>query len=304
MKTFLASRPYARRLAAAALALAVTSGGWASTKKNPTSKLYVADLQGEAQIDNGERIEDLTKKSVHTAQGTVIETKPDSENAMVFSNGAGVFFGPDTRMEVRRFVQEPFSPNRTDIEVEPSISQTMTYLSRGTVGLCTSRMVAGSTMVYSTPHASVNVRGNKVVIQSSDTETKISLVEGDVTIRAGEGDSGGQILRAGQQAIIRRSPGQAPTFIVQPIPAAEAPAIDNQVSIACMARQTVYFEVAERGETDDSGAITAFDGDDGSAGEGADDGQDLVPVEVVPTKPPVEVTVSAKSIETGGALVP
>lgn len=300
MKTFLASGPCARRLAAAAIALAVTSAGWAAAKKNPTSKLYVADLQGEAQIDNGERIEDLTKKSVHTAQGTVIETKPNSENAMVFSNGAGVFFGPDTRMEVRRFVQEPFSPNRTDIEVEPSISQTMTYLSRGVVGLCTSRMVAGSTMVYSTPHASVNVRGNKVLIQSSDIETKISLVEGDVTVRAGEGDSGGQILRAGQQAIIRRPPGQAPIFIVQPIPAAEAPAIDNQVSMACMARQTVYFEVAERD------AITAFDGDDGSAGEGADDdeGQDLVPVEVVPTKPSVEVTVSAKSVATGGALVP
>jgi len=69
---------------------------------------------------------------------------------MVYSNGTGIYFDPDTRMEIRKFVQEPFTPNRADMETEPSISQTQTFLSRGLVGLCTSRLVAGSSMVYQT----------------------------------------------------------------------------------------------------------------------------------------------------------
>lgn len=297
---------WALRLALGALlGLVATSGAFAAAKKNPTSKVYVASLKGEAEIDDGERVRDLNEKSVYTAQGTVIETKKETQNAMVFSNGAGVFVDQDTRMEVRRFVQEPFSPNRSDIEVEPSISQTQTHVARGTVGLCTSRMVAGSSMVYSTPQASVSVRGNKAVIQTNEYETKISLTEGDVTVRAGEGDSGGQIIRAGQQAIIRRPPGLPPTFVIQQIPPAELPMIDEQVSIACMARRTVYFDVAEREDLDADGAapateVTAFDG--AEEGDGAqtetETVDELVVVQVVPTDPRVDSVESPNSVQT------
>lgn len=291
-----------RLLASALLAMVTVSGVFAAAKKNPTSKVYVADLKGQAEIDDGERVRDLNAKSVYLAQGTVIETKPESQNTMVFSNGSGVFVGSDTRMEIRRFVQEPFTPNRTDIEVEPSISQTQTHISRGTVGLCTSRMVAGSSMVYTTPQASVSIRGNKAVIQTNENETKISLVEGDVTVRAGEGDSGGQVIRAGQQAIIRRPPGQPPTVIVQPIPSAEMPAIDDQVSVACMARRTVYFDVAERQDNESidgaSAPVTAFDG--AEAGDGASNNpgtvNEIIVVPVVPTDPRTEVQDSPKGL--------
>jgi len=151
--------PTPPRVAGLALGFIVaTSLAVAAGKKNPTSKLYVADLQGQAQIDTGDLIEDLSEKSVHNAQGTVIETKDASTNAMVFSNGTGIFFDQDTRMEVKRFSQEPFSPNRTDLETEPSISQSVSHIPRGTVGLCTPKLVAGSTMVYSTPNANVNIR--------------------------------------------------------------------------------------------------------------------------------------------------
>lgn len=307
MKNSLANRPLSRCSAAVLLALAMVSTLTAASsdrRKNPTSKVYVADLKGSAIIDDGERVEDISPKSVYIAQGTIIETKPDAQNSMVFSNGAGVFVDNDTRLEVRRFVQEPFQPNRSDIEVEPSISQTQNFLARGTVGLCTSRMVAGSSMTYSTPHASVSIRGNRAVIQASDSETKVSITEGDVTIRAGEGDAGGQIIRAGQQAIIRRPPGQPPQVIVQDIPADEAAAIDDRVAVACLARRTVYFDVAERDldaleASPGNAPITAFDGGEES-GDGASNGQtvdNLVVVRVVPTDPRVEATDSPKSLE-------
>ena len=81
----------------------------AQNSKNPTSKFYVADVEGDAQIDTGEKVDDLNKQSVYNAQGTVIETKANSVNAMVFSNGTGIFFDSDTRVEMKRFEQEPSS---------------------------------------------------------------------------------------------------------------------------------------------------------------------------------------------------
>jgi hypothetical protein len=246
-------------------------------RKNPTSKLYVADVEGIASINTGDKIEDLTKKSVHAAEGVILETKPDATNAIVLSNGTGIGFDPDTRLEVGRFLQEPFSPNRTDLEVEPSISQTAAKLSRGSVGLCTSKLVAGSSMVYSTRHASVVIRGRKVVIETTDDQTTVSLVEGDVTVR-GEMMSGGQTLKPGQQAIItRKSSFEPPVIKVQPIPEADVKRIESKVAIACMARQTVYFEVGER------------------QNEGATDGafgQDIVPVEILPGTIRPNVTIS------------
>ncbi|MCC5024077.1 MAG: hypothetical protein J6386_15390 [Candidatus Synoicihabitans palmerolidicus] len=116
--------------------------------------------------------------SVHNAQGTVIQIFENSNNAMVFSNGTGVFLDSGTRIEVRRFVQVLFSPDRSDLESEPSISKTSAFVPRDTVGLCTPKLVAGSTMNYGTLFGNVSIRSSKVVIQTDDFETKISLVEG------------------------------------------------------------------------------------------------------------------------------
>jgi hypothetical protein len=309
-------------------------------KKNPVSKVYVSDVGGEATIDTGEEFEDLRKRSVYTAQGTVVETKapPKSEDknkyysTMVYSNGTGAFFDADTRVEVRRFVQEPFTPNRTDVELEPSISQTQAFLARGTVGLCNSKLVAGSNMVYQTPHGSVNIRGRKVVIEAGSDVTKISMLEGESTVRGGTLDMGGHMLHTGEQAIIRRSPnGQANQVEIQRIPSNEATTLDNKVAMACMARKTVYFDVRERQlNTTEKGGDTSRDGgggntggnDNGTGGNGdgiggsatpnspvtAFDGSassggkttvsEIVPVEVIPTTLPVEFTVSPARITT------
>lgn len=249
--------------------------------KNPTSKLYIADLEGQSEIDTGERIEDIRAKSVHNAQGTVIETMADSNNSMVFSNGTGVFLDPDTRMEVRRFVQEPFTPNRTDLEVEPSISQTYGYIPRGRVGICAPKMVAGSSMTYATPHAAASIRGKKVVVQAGDFETTISSVEGEVTITGDGTGSSGQTIKDGEQAVIRRLPGQAPVIEIGPIPDDQVETIQDKVTMACNARRTVYFDsVKKKSENgfrpDDAVVGNETDSDDPDADGSDGDGEDEV----------------------------
>ena len=268
-----------RTIRLALIGMALLSTAVFAQKKNPTSKLYIADLEGQSEIDTGERIDDIRKKSVHNAQGTVIETKADSSNAMVFSNGTGVFLDSDTRMEVRRFSQEPFTPNRTDLESEPSISQTYNYVPRGRVGICAPRMVAGSSMVYATPHGSANIRGKKVVVEAMDFETKISAVEGEVTIGGTAAGGGGRTLKGGEQALISQNPGQPPSIIIRMIPDDEREAIEDKVTLACNARRTVYFDASQKkSELGDLPENAPVDGEkeaDDSEGEGEPEGEQI-----------------------------
>lgn len=224
-----------------------------SKRKNPTSKFYVAEVEGFAQVNTGEKIEDLTEKSVFDAEGTIIETKPDSTNALVMSNGVGLNFAPDTKLIVKRFQQEPFQPNRSDLETEPSVSQTRTLLARGSVGICSGKLVAGSSMVYDTPNGSVNLLSQntqKAAVEINEDVTKVTLFEGAVTLR-GDNMAGGESLQPGQQAIIRkRGVNQPPEITIQPIPSDEKDRLEEMVNGACQARKKVYFDVAERQNSD------------------------------------------------------
>ena len=293
-------------------------------KRNPASKLYVSDVSGEAQIDTGDSVEDLAKRSVYTAQGAVIDTKKPDDNGdrskyystMVYSNGTGAFFDADTRVEIRKFVQEPFVPTRNDNEVEPSISQTQAFVAHGTVGLCTSKLVAGSLMSYSTPLGSVNIRGQKVVIDAQPNVTKISMLDGESTVRAGAMDMGGHTIHAGEQAIIKPgAPGQPNIIEITKIPKAEARALDDKVTMACMAKKTVYFEVRGRQSSEarngsssgDGGEVNAFNTEAATTRVAGGpftsaDGQ-IVAIPVVPTKLPVQFTVSPASIITPSGQV-
>lgn len=287
-------------------------------KKNPASKVFVSDVLGEAQIDIGESIQDLTKKSVYNAQGTIIETKkaekPEDADKVystaVYSNGTGAYYGQDTKVEMRKFLQEPFTPNRVDNEVEPSISQTQAFVARGSVGLCTSKQVAGSNMTYSTSQGSVSIRGKKVVIDAGDNETKISMLEGDSTVRAGAQDMGGMVLHTGEQAIIRPGrAGSAGTIQIQKIPAAELAKLDDKVAMACMAKKTVYFEVKDQSAlsfggpgkgndpTEGGDGVTAFDGNSANNTSSVSTGQ-IIAVPTIPSNNQDEPTVSPATIKS------
>lgn len=263
----------------AAFALASIASAADSKRENPTSKVYVAEVEGLSSVMIGEKIEDLTKKSVYTAEGIVLETAPESTTAVVLSNGTGISFDPDTRLEINRFLQEPFPPDRTDMEVEPSVSQTSAFLPRGTVGLCTSKLVAGSTMTYNTRHASMAIRGRKVVIETSDTQTIVSLLEGDVTVR-GDLMAGGQSLKPGQQAIITRTSSiDPPTITIQQIPKNDLNRIGEKAAVACMARKTVHFSTVPTNQGDEA----------------------IVPVEVLPGTLSPELTISPFNIPAPSA---
>ena len=287
-------------------------------KKGPTSKLYLAETKGDTQIQNGDKVYTARQATAFDAPGTVIETKADSHNAFVYSNGTGMFVDQNTRVEIDRFVQEPFKPQRngsTDAPVEPSISQSDVFVSRGAVGICTSQLVSGSSMSYGTPQASVNIRGGKVAIETSANETTIDLLEGDITVRSGSKDVGGQILRAGERAVIRPGPtGQPPRVTISQIPPAALQQADERCSIACNAKKTVTFEVIEQKANEgglDAPPPTTAAGDtkapDGTPApttaptspDPSEPTQEIVPKPTVPADLPTNIVISPDRLPGG-----
>ena len=291
------TRPLLRFLTAALLVASVAHAQGA--KKNPTSKLFVADTNGDTQIDTGIEIDDLTTKSVYNAEGTVIESKANSNTSVVLSNGTGIYFDVNTRVAIKTFVQEAFRPNRSDLEDEPSISNTKLIIDHGVIGVSTSKLVAGSTMVYETSLATAFIRGRQAVIAASDNQTVISMIQGEATVQAGPTGEP-MFLKNHQQFVVRPgNAGEPSVGTVQEIPAGQDVEaekwLEERVLTADAARKLVYFEVQARKGSD--GDITLFDGAGTGSGSGADtSGKEIVPVPVVPANPTVQPNVSPANL--------
>ncbi len=256
-------------------------------KKGPVSKIYVADSSGDSTIQSGEKIYTTRQSTAFDAPGTVIETKAGAHNAIVYSNGTAMFVDESTRVEIGQFTQEPFQPqgeSTMDSRYEPSMSKSDVFLAHGAIGLCTSQLVSGSSMVYSTALASVNIRGGKIVMEAHPDETYVDLLEGDATVRGGK-DVGGQVLRPGERAIIRPSgaAGQPPSITIQPIPNEARKVDDERTGLACSARKSVTFEALARttGEAGESEAAGADNSD-----------QEITVHPAVPAAPPTNVVIS------------
>jgi len=277
----------------AAAAFAGAAAHAQTPTRNPVSKIYVADAEGESQVDIGKKISVLAKKAVYKGEGSAIETKANSNASIVLSNGIGIYFDVSTRTLIRGFSQAPFRPSGSDMEDEPSISRTDMYINFGVVGVSTSKMAAGSTLLFDSSLATAEVHGRQAVFQVGDNLTKISMLLGDATIRAGAWD-GARQLKGGQQMIIRPGrPGQANIVEVQDIPDGRLEGqrewLSERVLAADSARKLVYFEMLAVSE---SGArISIFDGEPPPGAK-----LDIQPVPVAPANPPTEPTVSAANL--------
>ena len=264
-------------------------------RRNPTSKLYVADMVGDTQIDTGLEIDDLTKKSVYNAEGTTIETKPNSNASIVLSNGTGIYFDVSTQVKISTFQQETFRTNRTDIEDEPSLSTTHLLVEHGVLGVSTSKLVAGSKMVYDTPLASATIHGRQAVIQSLDNMTVISMYQGEATVQVGL-DRPYEVKNRQQIIVKPGKPGEPNIVIIQEIPDGQDEDrmkwVEERVLTADAARKLVYFEVQARMEND--GAITLFDG-----GSTVGTNSEIVAVPVVPATTTVQPNVSPANLTSG-----
>ncbi|HVZ65272.1 MAG TPA: FecR domain-containing protein [Lacunisphaera sp.] len=297
-------------------------------KRGPTSKMYVAQARGETLIRSGDRVYTAQQASAFDAPGTVIETKENAQTALVYSNGVSMTIAANSRVEVKRFEQEPFEAGKepvSDSHAEPSTSQSEIHLSRGGVGITTSDFATGSTMVCTTPLGSINIRGGNISIKTTDDETIIDLLDGSATVFGGDSDPAGTTMQPGERIVLRR-PGvdKPPVFFAMSIPASDLSAAKDLVAIASNARATVTFEVIEKkaavgldvpvtastatGTSSGSASSTSSSqatapgngqtqGGDAAAGAAADDTvQEIVAKPTVPAQLPINVVVSPSKL--------
>lgn len=265
-------------------------------KKGPTSKLYLAEAVGEGNITTDGKSHQAKQATAFDAPGTVIETNKDAHQAFVYSNGTAMLVDENTRVEVDRFVQEPFKPDRDkSTEVEPSISQSDVFVSRGQVNICTSQMVSGSTMNYSTPNSGVSIRGGKVAVSTNGNESTIYLLEGDVTVRGSGKDTGGSILRPGEKATITSAgAGRPPIIKISPIESDIVGQLDEKIAAACAAKKTVSFEAIE--QKSNFGAEGQPETPAGAPAPAPEPEQEIVAEPTTPSSPPTNITVSPDRI--------
>ena len=239
--------------------------------KNPASKVYITDVVGEASvfIPVAGNIKDTERKDVYNAEGLVFDTKKKSNQTMVLSNGSGVYMDENTHLEIKKFVQEPFTPNRTDMDVEPSISQTKGHIPHGYVAICTSKIVAGSSMAYDTPIGTIKLFNNKVVIDVQDDKTIVISVEGDAKVDLGINRF--EYVKPGQKATITKD-----GIKISDATKEELEEATEKVAFACKGKKDVYFDVRENG---------------------AGSEKEIKAISVVPKKLPTEFTISPSTLD-------
>jgi hypothetical protein len=205
--------------------------------QNPTSKAYMVSVEGQTSvIVDDSKILEPNNKDVFNATGLVFRTEDNSNTAAVLSNGSGLYVDSNTNLKIKKFTQEPFSPNRMDPEVEPSLSQTDGFISHGRVAICTARIVAGSSMIYNTPEVGVRLRDNKVVISTNNGVTEIIAVTGQVSLDFN--NNNGQFLRAREKGTIKDG-----KLIISKLNGREMQEAEKLTTMACQARQSVYFDI-------------------------------------------------------------
>jgi hypothetical protein len=124
------------------------------------------------------------------------------------------------------------------------------------LGISTSKLAAGTTMNYQTRHINVAIHTGKVVIDTNDKRTTVSVLDGNTTLRD-RSMPGGQSLIVGQQAYItRESMIEQPIITIRQINENEQQGLDQKAALASMARRTVYFEVADRDNQNTGSALT------------------------------------------------
>lgn len=175
-------------------------------QNNILGKFIVTSVKGTATCVSEGRILELKKGDTIVARGTTIETAPGSNAVLVFSNGTGVFADEKTQLRIDKFDQEFFTPNN-NLRVEPSNSSTVVKLNAGRVLVSTPRLLGGTTMAYQTLHASVMIRGEKILIETTDKQTHVAMISGNATVnpRDAQGNfvSIGKRLVTGQEAFVK-----------------------------------------------------------------------------------------------------
>lgn len=207
-----------------------------------TGKLYVAEISGVVTAYSDGVIVKAEQTNAFNALGLMIRTGKNSWQASVFSNGTGIFIDNSTHIEVLRFAQERFAPNRMDLTLEPSVSASDIFVSGGLLGACTSRLLSGSSVRFSTRQAVATVtKYARMAVRAEDHQSGFYLLEGDCAVSPRNGTDLGHrvMLQPGEMVTFREGEDAG---LIEPISPKRLAELEGRVSLAFRARMAVMFD--------------------------------------------------------------
>ena len=260
----------------------------AFAQANISGKVFVAEVNGAVTYVVGGKVVKLEKGASLPVEGAHIETAAGASLVLVYSNGTSIYIDENTIVDIRRFLQKPFTPGVDTTAMEPSASDTLARITQGRVIVSTNELSTGTSMVYQTPDAQVRIRGHEVVIEVQNQSTNVVLLAGDVTVtpaNAAPGDIG-QALHTGETAVLTSNAASttaAATVQIEQTNPNLTTALAPKFASTERAQSTVVFQ-----------SVTT------PAGSSADTATTVIQAQaVVPAAMPVQLTVSPSTLRTG-----
>jgi len=155
-------------------ALAGPTPGAAGEPAQLRGQIKAVRVIGEVQVARGPDQAPVALQNNGTlAPGDIVRTAKSASVVLVFSNGSTVNLGPESRLAIDEFLQDPFGAEIKvgDLKEEPSRSRTKLNLTYGELVGSVKRLRGASTFLVQTPVGAAGIRGTvfRLVYRPSGT---------------------------------------------------------------------------------------------------------------------------------------
>jgi hypothetical protein len=125
------------------------------------AQIKVARVVGQVTVARADATTAMLHNYDPLSQGDVVITAKGASVVLVFSNGSTVSIGPDSKVAVDEFTQDPFDKNvkLTDLKEEPTTSHTKLNLTYGELVGNVKKLKGESTFQVQTPVGAAGIRG-------------------------------------------------------------------------------------------------------------------------------------------------
>lgn len=234
-------------LGVAAICLAPsTSGLQAATihgQGQIQAQIKVARVVGHVTVSRADATTATLRNNDPLSQGDVVVTAKGSSVILVFSNGSTASLGPDSRLAVDEFSQDPFDQDvkLADIKEEPTTSHTKLNLTYGELVGNVKKLKRASTFQVQTPVGAAGIRGTtfRLIYRPTGTGQAFFSLSTESGVVVFQGTTGVPIMVGANQEVdiqvtIDETTGQVKSVQVttQGLSDADRQAIEEAVTLA------------------------------------------------------------------------
>lgn len=239
--------------AAAVACLAPGASGEPAPPAQPRGQIKAVRVVGQVLVTRApDQAPAALQNNAVLVQGDIVTTAKNASVVLVFSNGSTVNLGPESRLAIDEFLQDPFGAEIKvgDLKEEPSRSRTKLNLTYGELVGSVKPLKGASSFLVQTPVGAAGIRGTifRLIYRPSGTGKAfftLSTTSGQVIFQGTTGTpvAVGEDQEVMVEAEIDEATGavQSVTVKSQEVAPAEKLIIEQQVKQALESLQTLTF---------------------------------------------------------------